>query len=217
MAKPIIPVPTLILASRSVRRAQLLRDRGYVFEQLDPPFADPPQPSEALPADAVAVAVDLATKKALSSLKLKDLQTRDGIVVVGADTICVGQDGRLLGQPADREQARQMILGFVNRSHQVISAAAVAGTERPEPQTLADTATVHIGPLDEGQLETYLDGGQWRGKAGGYNLFDRLAEGWPITVSGDPATVVGLPMQLLEPVLALWSVRPEAAQEPDGL
>lgn len=101
-----------------------------------------------------------------------------------------------------------MILGFVGRSHRVISAAAVAHTCQPEPQTLADTAIVHVGHIDTKRIKAYLDSGQWQGKAGGYNLFDRQAEGWPITVRGDPTTVVGLPMKLLKPALAFWSVRP---------
>ena len=50
-------------------------------------------------------------------------------------------------------------------------------------------------------IEGYLAGGGWRGKAGAYNLSERIEAGWPIEVQGDPGTVMGLPMEILSPML----------------
>ena len=51
--------------------------------------------------------------------------------------------------------------------------------------------------LYDASLERYLDSGQWQGKAGAYNLLDRMNAGWPLTYEGDPTTIMGLPMNQL--------------------
>ena len=90
----------------------------------------------------------------------------------------------------------------------MMPAVALHGGTGREPVTFADSATVRFDRVNDAQLDRYLDTDQWRGKAGGYNLYDRQAEGWPISVTGDPTTVVGLPMAKLRPVLAKHGVSP---------
>jgi septum formation protein len=53
------------------------------------------------------------------------------------------------------------------------------------------------GDVDDDAIDEYVASGQWRGKAGGYNLEERLEAGWPIECEGDPTTVMGLPMRRL--------------------
>ena len=72
---------------------------------------------------------------------------------------------------------------------------------------MVDTAVVRMGRLNKEEVESYLDGGAWRDKAGGYNLADRQAAGWPIDCIGDPGTVMGLPMERLQPWLLQESRR----------
>lgn len=66
----------------------------------------------------------------------------------------------------------------------------------------ADSATVAFGSIPSELLEAHLQRGAWRGCAGGYNLQEVVAEGWPVQCVGDPTTVVGLPMAILAPLLA---------------
>ena len=66
---------------------------------------------------------------------------------------------------------------------------------------MIDAARVAFGVLGESELQEYLESGEWRGKAGGYNLVDRQEAGWPVRCDGDPDTVMGLPMRRLQPVL----------------
>ena len=196
------PAAPLILASQSPRRAQLLRDAGFDFEQRSPPYADPDQPPDHLKVhEAEAYAVSLALKKVQS---LGVLLVCHPATILAADTICVDDRGRLVGKPADRDHAEAMIRSFIGTTHRVITGVAVMSiSEEPrEPiEPFADTATVTFGRVTDAQLADYLDTDDWQGKAGGYNLFDRQAAGWPITVEGDPATVVGLPMRRLVPLL----------------
>jgi len=60
-----------------------------------------------------------------------------------------------------------------------------------------DESVVSVGRVEKDVREAYIATGGWRGKAGAYNLSERIADGWPITFEGDPTTVMGLPMQKL--------------------
>lgn len=181
----------LILASRSPRRAALLTEWGYTFEQAQPPFDDPPQPAAGgMP--IADLAADLARRKALS---LRDAGGYDDAVILAADTICVGTDGSPIGQPRDRDDAEAMLRSFMNANHDVVTGVAILGPADRGPGAFADTATVNMGQVPDAELRAYLNTDQWQGKAGGYNFFDRRDAGWPITVQGDETTVVGLPME----------------------
>ena len=57
-----------------------------------------------------------------------------------------------------------------------------------------DRSVVKVGALSDEQIESYLDSEQWQGKAGAYNITERLAAGWPIEFTGDETSIVGLPM-----------------------
>lgn len=210
----------LVLASRSPRRARMLREAGYVFEQVDPPFDDPPQPAPAAGAAGASpadLAMDLAMQKAMSLRhSLAGLADQaGGAVILAADTICVDAQGRLIGQPQDREAALRILQRFNQSEHEVVTGVAlVPADEGSEPVVFADTARVRWGCLSDEAIQAYLDTGQWRGKAGGYNLEERQQAGWPIEVKGDPATVVGLPMQALRPRLAMLGIKPEGDAGP---
>ncbi|MFI4870918.1 MAG: Maf family protein, partial [Phycisphaerales bacterium JB061] len=58
---------------------------------------------------------------------------------------------------------------------------------------------------------SYLDTGLWRGKAGAYNLRERLDAGWAIEYEGDPTSIMGLPMELLRQKLPAWGIEPGVA------
>lgn len=200
--------PPLILASRSPRRAALLRDAGYTFTQATPPYDDPPQPHIHGRDDALALATELATRKAQSLLDQPTRSICESAVILGSDTICIGVDGELIGTPQTRHQAEQIIRSFIQTDHDVVTGIALVSPAWQAPHALADLATVSFGPISDAQLNDYLDTDAWRDKAGGYNLTDRQHAGWPITVQGDPTTVVGLPMQTLIPRLAECGIHP---------
>lgn len=139
--------------------------------------------------------------------------------VLGADTVVV-RDGALVGKPGDGAEAAMMIRAMRNRRHAVVTgaawldgadggapAAAAAFSDRAPASLLADVAFVSVGHVTDEAIEAYVASGAWAGKAGGYNLAERVAAGWPIEVEGDPATVMGLPLRRLEPWLAGWASR----------
>jgi septum formation protein len=189
------PAIELILASTSPRRAKMLAEAGHVFVQMKPPFADPPQPT-GVPglAGAVSLALEMAERKALSLRDAGVFERHPGALLLAADTVCVGADGALIGQPADGADARRMIESFIGVEHDVVTGVALLGAGWARVEPLSDVARVWIGPVDADSLTAYLASGDWHGKAGGYNLEDRLRAGWPIRVKGDVTTVMGLPM-----------------------
>jgi septum formation protein len=72
-------------------------------------------------------------------------------------------------------------------------------------------ADVRVGDLGGHRIAPYLASGDWRGKAGAYNLFERLDAGWPIAFEGDPLAIVGLPIAALRARLAAFSASTDRA------
>ena len=207
-----MPPTRLVLASRSPRRAQLLRDAGYLFEQVNPPFDDDAGPPPTAGDDPEAATMDLARRKALS-LRESGQTASAARLVLSADTIVINKHGSAIGAPVTADEAQTMISRLIGCRHRVVTGVALLPClpgDGQEPVCFADAASIDVGSVTDRQLADYLATDNWKGKAGGYNLFERQADGWPIRVDGDPTTVVGLPMQMLAQYLDKWSQAPEA-------
>lgn len=139
-------------------------------------------------------------------------ESAEDSVVLGADTVCA-DEGRVIGQPRDGAEARAMLRSFVGRAHGVLTGVAIVGPGGGERELFFDSAVVTWGDVGEAEIEAYVDSGAWRGKAGGYNLRERLEAGWPIACEGDPGTVMGLPMRMLGERLVAWGVEPSFGPE----
>ncbi len=183
---------TLILASRSPRRRQLLEKAGYDFTVVPPSdSAECGMCSGENPAQLVA---------RLAYQKAADVACRftEGLVL-GCDTVaeCGGQ---ILGKPEDRSHARRMLETLSGRRHRVFSGLCLWKLPVEEPLVRVDVTTLRMDSLSEGQLEEYIESGGWEGKAGAFGYQDRL--GWVHIVEGSESNVVGLPMELLAQMLA---------------
>lgn len=204
--------PFLLLASKSPRRRLLLRESGIEHELLEPGIDD----SELEPGgvDAASWVASLAYMKATAAARnidRADLAKHAGrsVLVLGADTVVCKRDGSgpgtILGQPADAHDAERFIKLLENGEHEVLTGVAlVEPNHAPGLRRciFVDSATVRVGTIGDDRIRDYLDSGDWQGKAGAYNLMERINDGWPITYVGDPTTVMGLPMQRLSGVLS---------------
>jgi septum formation protein len=194
------PGRRLILASQSPRRRSLLEEYGFDHQAHHPGIDDADLSRGQVSAEQwVAALAYLKARAGVDSLPDRP----DHWTVIGADTVCV-KNGELLGQPPDAADAERMLRRLENGRHQVVTGVAILSGEGPAPaqrQLFVDTARVSVGAIGEGRIRAYIASGQWRGKAGAYNLAERLADGWPITLEGDPGTVMGLPMRRLSPIL----------------
>ncbi len=115
-------MPTLYLASASPRRRELLTQIGVPFRLLACSVDESVWPAES-PERYVE---RLARAKAQAGMVLLDADA--DACVLGADTSVV-LDGRILGKPADRDDALQMLQSLSGREHQVMTAVAVAGRQ----------------------------------------------------------------------------------------
>lgn len=192
----------LVLASRSLRRRDLLSRAGIDHEVV---VAEGVDDSDLHPGEVSAASwvASLAYLKARAVVDLLD--PGEPVVVLGADTVCV-LDGEIIGQPTGRGDARRIIGAFEGRSHDVLTGVSLVDERGESLDLFVDRARVRVGDIGDEAIEAYLDSGNWRGKAGAYNLFERLEAGWPIEFDGDETTIVGLPMGAMKRRLRVLGV-----------
>jgi septum formation protein len=179
--------PRLILASRSPRRRELLAAGGYSFEVIPP--------GESAECGVCSGETPERLVARLAYQKAADVARRIGRgLILGCDTVaeCKGQ---ILGKPADQEHARAMLKTLSGRAHRVLTGLCLWQAPDGEPRVRVATTTLRMDELSRGQLEEYLAGGQWEGKAGAFGYQDGLD--WVHVVEGSETNVVGLPMELL--------------------
>lgn len=182
----------LILASQSPRRRELLAEAGYSFHVV------PPRPDAESPPQRGEAAVDYVRRSAYEKARDVAQRTPAG-TVIGCDTVAACE-GQILGKPADRADAEQMLRRLRGRKHQVLSGLCL--WHRPSDSIVLEVAETQLfmEPISDEQLDEYLDSGAWQGKAGAFGLQDRL--GWIRVLDGSPSNVVGLPLELLAEMLA---------------
>jgi len=186
-----------VLASGSPRRRALLAEAGFSVE-IEP--ADIDDASIRLGSVAVAdVPAALAYFKAQRVASRRAARGAPPAWILAADTVCE-RDGDVLGKPATAAEAREMIESLSRRGHGVVTGWCLLGPDGSR-RVGRDTAWIEIGEIPGADLDRFIAEESWRGKAGGYNLPEVVARGWPVECRGDPQTVVGLPVDQLAPIL----------------
>lgn len=177
----------LLLASKSLRRAEILQAVGWEFEAIAANVDETRNPSE----DAISYVKRLATMKA-EAVAMKF----PGGLVLGADTVVViGEE--VLGQPRDDADARRMLKLLSGRWHMVLTGVALVRFGIP-PRVLVEPATtrVRFHEMSADEIDWYVSTGEPRDKAGAYAIQGSGAlfiEG----IQGDYFNVVGLPVRLV--------------------
>ena len=211
-----------VLASGSPRRKELLANLGIVPHVItsevseDVSTQDPIMLTSVLAnRKAMAVAEGLVCKKdylwmkePLVDGKAMKVGPADKAIVIGADTVVV-VDGKILGKPQSVVQARKMIHAIKGRSHEVYTGVALLTLQdghQDRGRTFHEKTVVHVGELDEIELEEYITTREPYDKAGGYGiqgLFARYITG----IEGDYSNVVGLPIHRLYQELKKLGIR----------
>ncbi len=182
------------LASRSPRRRLLLEQAGIDVRVLPSDVDDSDlEPTAVQPEQWVMALAYLKGRRVLERLHARG--ERAGLVLA-ADTVCVHRD-EIFGQPCDAGDARRMLRAMQNATHRTLTGVALLSVESASRRVFFDEAEVHVGELSDAEIGRYVATGDWQGKAGAYNLSERLDAGWPIRCDGDPTTVMGLPMRKL--------------------
>ncbi len=192
-----LPSLRLILASSSPRRQVLLREAGYLFE-IDPADIDEDDhDSGLLPGD---LAEYLAVRKAKAVAA-----RRPGDVILAADTVVAFGD-QILGKPEDRDDARRMLQLLGGTTHVVVTGVAVNHAAAEWRQSRRVFSAVNMRTMTEGEIEEYLAGGEWRGKAGGYGIQD--PDPFVTRTAGCTTNIVGLPMRETRELLTAAGIAP---------
>ncbi len=198
--------PLVLLASRSPRRVELLKEAGVDFVVAQPLLNDADLDPGARSAEQWVAAMAYLKAAAAQRQRLHVSSNTDRAVgvILGADTVVAHRD-EIIGQPRDEADARRIIERLADAEHDVLTGVAMLCPKTGRREIFIDRATVNVGRLDERSVADYLASGMWRGKAGAYNLAERIAAGWPITFTGDAGTIMGLPVKLVVERLARWS------------
>ena len=178
---------TLILASASPRRRELLSLTGFPF-RIDAPDVD--ETCSLPPREAVK---ELSRRKALAAAKL-----HPGCVILAADTL-VSVDDKALGKPQDANDAFRMLTSLSGRWHQVytgVTVVDIGGNLRCE----ADVTDVHFEEMSEDAIRRYIATGEPMDKAGAYAV-QGIAGLWIDQLRGSHTNVIGLPMALTRRLL----------------
>ncbi len=192
--------PRLILGSGSPRRLELLAQIGVTPDDVRPPDVDESPLKSELPRDYC---------RRITRVKVEATKTGDGEIALCADTtVALGR--RIMGNPADREEADQFLRLLMGRRHRVITAIAVKSGTRIWERDVVNS--VKLKRLSDAEIAAYLDSKDWQGKAGGYAIQGPAGAFIP-WIEGSFTAVMGLPVhetaQLLiaagYPVLEGWS------------
>ncbi len=182
------PRHRLVLASASPRRAELLRSLGLDFVIQSADIDETRRPAE--PPEAYVER--LANEKARAgATRLKD----EPALVIAADTIVV-HDGRVLGKPADEDDAKKMLRSIAGQKHEVLTGVCVVDTAQGRTASNLERTEVAMAPLGDGELSWYVGTGEPLDKAGSYAI-QGLGAIFVERVRGNYTNVVGLPLPLL--------------------
>jgi len=187
---------SLVLASTSPRRRELLALLGIPFDVKSPSF------EERLVADRPAIeqVQSFAQGKAQSVARQEP-----EAIVLGSDTL-IELNHNVLGKPADLAEARAMLRCLAGCDHYVHTAVALVCSTRTINVAAVSTVVVRMKPFDERMHERYLVTRESLGKAGAYSI---QGDGGDLvdSIVGDFPTVVGLPLRLVAQLLTQVGVR----------
>jgi septum formation protein len=179
---------TLILASRSPRRSELLTAAGISFEVLSADIDETPRANES----PSAYVERLAVEKARAVLALRP-ESR----VLGADTT-VTIDGEILGKPENDVDARRMLRLLSGRVHDVHTGIALLSAGRFRSGIA--TTRVWFDVMTDEDISWYVATGEPVDRAGAYAI-QGFASRFIPRIDGSYSNVVGLPVALVSSIL----------------
>ena len=197
----------IILASKSPRRKELIEGAG--FKTLIIPSDADENIEEKDPAELVKKLSEIKAMSVYDCIKDKagknredfagnsndagntDINISENDVVLGADTV-VYAGGRILGKPADKDEARDMIQLLVGNVHSVFTGFTLVFSDGRKITDYSETK-VYVYPMNDEEIEDYISTNEPYDKAGAYGIqgiFGRYVE----KIDGDYNNVVGLPV-----------------------
>jgi septum formation protein len=182
---------TLILASTSPRRREILALLGLPFEVIAPPFEEQISPSQSIADEVRAFAIGKARSVALDHPEA---------IVIGSDTM-IALDGAKMGKPGGLADARRMLRALSGKTHRIYTAVALIDGAAERALDIVEEVSVKMAPFSEKEIDMYLACNESLDKAGAYSIQGRgatLIE----AISGDYLAAVGMPLKPIADYLA---------------
>lgn len=185
--------PTLVLASTSRYRRQLLERLRVPFQAIDPAVDEDPYKHMGLSPEQMVRALAEAKAQAV-------LERRPGSIVIGGDQ-CATLEGDVLGKPGTVERTERQLARLAGKTHQLVTAITVIDAASGRTETIVDVHEMTMRPLTERQIQRYVEldrpldcAGSYKLESLGVALFERVA-------GSDPTAIVGVPLMRLVTVL----------------
>jgi septum formation protein len=188
-----LPVSSMkiILASKSPRRKKLLQDAGYEVE-VDVSEFDERSVRETDPARLVS---EIAKGKVL-----KVAGKHRNSIIVAADTIVYFQ-GKPIGQQHSDDAAEKTLKMLAGKAHEVYTGICVINTHDGRMLQDTDVSRVYLKKISEETLGDYVRSGQYKGKAGAYNIADPEFESFVDHIEGSYSNIMGLPLEKVKAMI----------------
>lgn len=203
-------MPVLYLASKSPRRREILAGMGITDIEIvhaGPAVltafeGDEVQHADELPEEYV---VRTASEKARQAMLRIAAEGKPALPVLAADTVVICE-GKILGKPADQEEAAQFMQRLSGRTHEVRTAVVVNDGKSHELHVAVSVSQVTFAKLTEAQIKAYVQTDEPYDKAGGYAV-QGLAGLFIEHIAGSYPGIMGLPV--FETAQLLSKVAPE--------
>ena len=183
---------SIVLASASPRRKELLTQAGYKFTVVEPSIDESAFGLED------TKPCEYAKRLALAKAKSVAVNYPD-CIIIGADTI-VDFNGHIIGKPADAKDAERITRKLTSSPHKVITALAIVRLTDAVELVESNTTTIYPKKMTDEQIAEHIKGKSWQDKAGAYAIQENGDE-FVEKIQGSLTNVMGLPMELLEDML----------------
>jgi len=178
----------IILASKSPRRKEILEKHGYdVVVDVSNVDEDSVKRKE-----VKELVMELAKLKADA---VKERHKDD--IIVAADTL-VYFDGKEIGQQKNDNEAKETIKRLLGNTHEVYSGICVINTSNNKILQDFEVSKVKLKNVSDETLRKYIASGQYKRKAGAYNIADPEFESFVENVEGCKFNIMGLPIEKVE-------------------
>jgi septum formation protein len=193
----------LILASSSPRRAEVLRNAGFVFEVRPADVDETRLPYES--AENYVRRVAQAKARAISE---PARAAAERAIVIAADTTVVAE-GQILAKPEDAADARRMLSLFNGKTHEVLTALCVINVPAAKEALHVEKTRVEFLKMSKEEIESYIQTGEPFDKAGAYGI-QGIAGRFATRIEGCYFNVLGLPLS------RLWTTLQSLGWKEDG-
>jgi septum formation protein len=184
---------TIILASASPRRKELLAQAGYKFIVEKSDIDESLFPAENIEPCKYAKQLALAKAKYVAAKYPEK-------IVLGADTI-VDLNGEIIGKADDEHHAKEIVEKLFSKPHKVITGVAIVRLKDNTEIVTHDTTTVYPKKMSPEHIKEHIRAGTWKDKAGAYAI-QETGDEFVERIEGSLTNVMGLPMELVEKLLS---------------